>query len=128
MIKKRWNCLAVLFIIAHSSSGGFTQSGAPRSLDISGPWKIIYTDDAKIAEPGYDDSGAAQIAIPGEWMDAVRKSDEMTATVWLRKSVHISDVFSRHHLMLELGEIGIADETYFNGHFIGGTGMSPSDA
>ena len=128
MIQKRWHCIAVLFIIAHSSSCGFTQSGDPRSLDISGPWKIIYTDDAKIAEPGYDDSGAAQIAIPGEWMDAVRKSDEMTATVWLRKSVHISDAFSGHNLMLELGKIGIADETYFNGHFIGGTGMIPSDA
>ena len=128
MLQKRWHCIAVVFIIAHSLSCGFPQSDGPRSIDISGKWKIIYSDDATIANPGYDDSGAGQIEIPGEWMDAVRKNDQMTATVWLRKSVHISDAYSRYNLMLELGEIGIADETYVNGHFIGGTGMIPSDA
>jgi PAS domain S-box-containing protein len=45
--------------------------------------------------------------------------------IWLRKDITIPDTLKNDHLSVLLGKIIIADETYFNGHFIGKTGKFP---
>lgn len=101
-------------------------SGKSHIIDISGQWKVLYDDDVKISRIDYDDSKAAAIRIPGDWNDVLIKRKEMSQILWLRKSVYISDIYSQPNIVLELGNIGIADELYFNGIFIGGNGIIPS--
>jgi AraC-like DNA-binding protein len=95
------------------------------TIGLEGKWKIIATDSAKAASPEYDDSGAPETTIPGDWVDTLKKNDNLLATVWIRKRVHIGREWEGKKLVLSLGRIGIADETWVNGVRIGLSGIIP---
>ncbi len=119
---------ASLIISALHCGGDILEKRGPHSLEVlslSGDWTII-TDGKKGAEhPGFDDSRAQVIAIPGKWDAILRKNQDLAATVWLRKKFSVDDRFRDRQFIMSLGTISIADETYLNGVFIGGTGSFP---
>jgi len=94
-------------------------------IDLSGPWKIVPRDDPAARDPGYDDSGAPEVSLPGDWKSFIKENDDLTATVWLRKKVRVGAEFAGRPLVLSLGRIAVADETWLNGRQVGGTGAFP---
>jgi len=115
--------ILTLFII---TTPGFIQTPIdPHAINISGKWKIIYEDKVEIAKPEYNDSLASDIDLPGNWLDFLKKNDSMAAIIWLRKSVYFDNSLSDSELILDLGNIGVANEVFFNGCYIGVTGGMP---
>ncbi|HOW80966.1 MAG TPA: helix-turn-helix domain-containing protein [Spirochaetota bacterium] len=96
------------------------------TVELSGEWKIIDADTPDAMRPEYDDSKAPAIAIPGKWDHILRKNRDMAATVWLRKKFIIDESLRDRQMVLSLGAISVADETYLNGVLVGGTGFIPS--
>jgi AraC-like DNA-binding protein len=97
-------------------------------LNLAGTWKLADHDNRDMARPEYDDSSARGIAIPGSWGSVLEKNDDLAGTVWLRKKFFIGKDFRENMLILSLGPVGVADETYFNGVFIGGKGEMPAES
>lgn len=95
------------------------------ALNLSGLWKIIITDSPEYASPDFDDSRFPGQVIPGDWGRTIEKNDDLTSTIWLRKKVIIGSEWQGRLLSLVMGRIGIADEAWFNGQQIGGTGVIP---
>lgn len=116
--------LSALCAAAFVSCGAFS-GGRGRSLDLSGKWKLVEAGGVAPADPAYDDSAAAEVAIPGSWDSVLAKNEHLTATVWLRKKAVIGSDFYDRMLVLSLGSIALADEVYVNGAFVGGTGDFP---
>jgi len=116
--------LAGLIIAACTACRGNipAQSGV---IDLQGSWKIIEDGGDAPAAPGYDDSGARDITIPGNWDDILQKNDNLAADLWLRKKFIPGKEFSRELLILSLGNFGVVDRAYVNGRCIGGNGMFP---
>lgn len=96
-------------------------------IDLSGTWKIIPGDDPAARGPAYDDSGAPEVRIPGDWKSFIKENGDLTATVWLRRKVRVGAEFAGKPLVLSLGRIAVADETYVNGRQVGGEGTFPRD-
>ena len=115
----------ILMFLTSAISGCMTKSPETNAINISGQWKIINEDNLKISKSDYDDSNAPVINLPGNWTDLIQKNESMTTLLWLRKAVYIDNSFSGSELILELGKISVAEEVYFNGCFIGGTGGMP---
>jgi len=108
------------------SSGTNEKAGTPVSLH--GNWKIVESDVAEGSQYLYNDSLCREITIPGDWPNLLAKDKNRETTVWLRKKVHIGADLKGMSLHLFLGNIGVADETYFNGVLIGSTGSIPSES
>jgi len=115
----------ILILFISAVPGCIKHSPESPAINISGKWKIINEDNLKFSKPEYDDSNADVIDIPGNWMNFIQKNESMTTLLWLRKAVYIDNSFSNSELILELGKISVAEEVYFNGCFIGGTGGMP---
>lgn len=99
----------------------------PGVMDLGGPWKIVEAGDMAPALPGYDDSRAAALELPGGLDHILAKSDNYSAAVWLRKKVHGGSGLSSKMMVLTLNGIGTADEAYVNGTYVGGTGSFPPE-
>jgi AraC-like DNA-binding protein len=97
----------------------------PGALDLGGAWKIIATDDTAPALPGYDDSRAGTLELPGGLEHILARSDDYSATVWFRKKIFIGSGQAPKMMVLTLNGIGTADEAYVNGSFVGGSGAFP---
>lgn len=95
-------------------------------IDLSGEWKIIETDNTANASLSFDDSIYPDIPIPGNWLDILKKNDDLAATVWIRKKVFIDIDHSFKQPLLFVERIGVADEAYFNGVRIGSSGIIPA--
>lgn len=121
----RKNIIYILFIIILAIPLYNCSKTDPASIDLSGKWNIIYSDEKFNADPAYDITDTGQIDIPGDWNHFLAKNDHMSATIWLRKEVTIGGEFINSQLVLSPGKIGIADETYFNGTLIGYSGRIP---
>lgn len=115
----------ILIFFVSAVPGCIKHPPEKHAVNISGKWKIINEDNLKFSKSEYDDSDAAVIDLPGNWMNLIQKSESMTTLLWLRKAVYIDDSFSNSELILELGKISVAEEVYFNGCFIGSTGGMP---
>jgi AraC-like DNA-binding protein len=127
--RKHISLLFVLFALFAGCDCAVRPVGADAAhdvLDLSGQWKIVPGDSPVLRLPDYDDSRAASIEIPGKWDRFLRQNRDLTATVWLRKKVRIDSSLRDRQMVLSLGPVSIADETYFNGVFVGGTGRIPS--
>ncbi len=118
--------IAIVLLLFILATPGFLKTPVdPDTINISGKWKIIYNDNTEIAKPDYNDAVAADIYLPGNWVSFLKQNDSMSAVIWLRKSVFIDNSSSNSELILDLGNIGVANEVYLNGCFIGVTGGMP---
>ena len=95
-------------------------------FSLAGPWKIMLGDDARYADPGYDDSSWDTVTMPGSLMPYILpRTGRISGVLWLRKTVYVDRDLSREDLGLIMGRIANADETYFNGIRVGGMGEFP---
>ena len=91
-------------------------------------WRIKTLDNMDFATPQYDDSTWQQIAVGQAWESTVGNYDGIA---WYRKSLVLDRKLLRKAvrcgggMVLRLGKIDDADETYFNGVKIGSTGEFP---
>jgi cephalosporin-C deacetylase len=113
--------------ICHFFFGKSIANAQPVNLKTD-DWRINMSDDANFGTPQYDDSKWQKIAVGMAWENAVGNFDGIG---WYRKTV----VLDRKNLrcavrcgggmVLRLGKIDDADETYFNGVKIGSSGEFP---
>jgi GGDEF domain-containing protein len=98
-------------------------------FSLAGDWKIMLGDDAKYADPGYDDSSWDTVTMPGSMMPYILpKTGNINGILWLRKTVNVDRSLQGEDFGLILGRIGNADETFFNGIRVGSTGEFPPEA
>ena len=90
---------------------------------LKGQWKFTIGDNAKWADPAFDDSKWEHIYAPSNWEDQGYRG--YNGFAWYRKSVRIAQKYANNNLFLNLGRIDDADEVYFNGKLIGSTGTFP---
>ncbi|MDA9985060.1 sialate O-acetylesterase [Flavobacteriaceae bacterium] len=84
-------------------------------------WIDLNLSDGLIVEANYNDSDWSKIQLPGRY-DGHINGGEFNGAIWFRKNVFIDDLDSDY--ILTIGAVDDMDETYVNGHKIGGlTGM-----
>ena len=114
----------------------FTQLFSPtlfsQPLDLSGAgWHFQKGDDLAWKKPDFDHSDWQPIAVGMPWESALQI--EYNGWAWYRRSLVISEREYKKatqkygSMILSLGMIDDADETYFNGVKIGTTGKLPPD-
>ncbi len=68
-------------------------------------------------QPGFDDSGWQQMALPTLWEQAALTNFD--GLVWFRKTVEVPPAWAGKDVVLELGPIDDMDTTWFNGVEVG---------
>ena len=104
---------------------------APVVVDLSEGWSFKSGDDAAWSVDGFDDSGWSAIEVGKEWEG--QGNPGYDGFGWYRKRFVVPDGLREEAglgvegLLLELGKVDDVDETWFNGHRVGGTGTLPPD-
>ncbi|MDZ7374464.1 MAG: glycoside hydrolase, partial [candidate division KSB1 bacterium] len=93
------------------------------AIDLSGTWRFRPGDDTCWARPGLDDTRWDEIRVPSYWEK--EGYPDLDGYAWYRKTVVIPKDLAASKLILVLGYVNDADETYFNGRLIGHTGRFP---
>lgn len=84
-------------------------------------WDNLDLGDNMVSKTSHNDGEWEEIYLPGSY-DKLVEGGEFNGAVWFRKNVFIDDITSDY--TLTIGAIDDMDETYVNGHKIGGyTGM-----
>ena len=94
-----------------------------QSHTLPSKWKFIPEDDPAFKEKDFDDSKWNIISVPLSWIKAGVNKEHSIG--WYRTEINLPDSFLNNELVLFVGSIDDADETYFNGHLIGATGKFP---
>src|SRR4030042_5861941 len=116
--------LGMMLFVGVCAHDAATSDGNRPSL--AGPWKIQVSDDERYAGADYDDSSWDTVRLPSSMMRyAENKAGSITGILWIRRTIYLDRVIPKQDIGLILGRIGNADETYFNGVKIGGTGWFP---
>ncbi len=118
----------LFFLCVLSATGGCYSATGGDSVDLSGTWKLVPRDDPAARLPAYDDSSDRSIDLPGTWPSLMNANRDLTATVWLRKQFDVPPTLKGKPLVLSLGRIAVADETYINGIHAGSEGSFPPDS
>ena len=89
-------------------------------------WRMKTGDDARWAEPNFDDSNWAAGALPA----GIRRIDQggpmpVEKTTWFRTTVPIAELWKRQKLSLGIGPLDAVYEVFVNGIRIGGIGSMP---
>ena len=110
---------------------GFTRIEA-QPIDITTDnWKFQTGDDSTWATPQYNDQNWQPIEVGKQWEAVIAGYDGFG---WYRKTIVLDSramrraVRCKGSLVLRLGKIDDADETFFNGVKIGETGQMPPNA
>jgi len=99
-------------------NSGFTTSAEKVALpviDLAGEWLFKSGDSPDYKQKDLDDSGWRRVTLP---MMSCAYTQEMEFH-WLRRKVFIPKAFQGYGLLLTLGKIDGASETYFNGKRVG---------
>ncbi|WP_412068366.1 glycoside hydrolase [Rubrivirga sp. IMCC43871] len=94
-------------------------AGVPIVADLEGLWRFS-PGDGPWAAPALDDSGWAQIRVPGTWEP--QGFSGLDGIAWYRTRVSLSDEDTSRDLILVLGAVDDLDEAFVNGVRVGGTG------
>jgi cephalosporin-C deacetylase len=120
-------CLFMFTWFCHFFFGKSIANAQPVDLKTTA-WRIKMEDNAAFATPQYEDSTWQTIAVGQPWENAVGNYDGIG---WYRKTVFLDRKTLRRAvrcgggMVLRLGKIDDADETYFNGVKIGSMGEFP---
>ncbi len=91
-----------------------------RIEDMQGPFETDSEAIARWKTPDLDDSQWRMMTVPGYWEG--QELGEFDGTVWLRKTIELTEKQIAADATLELSMIDDTDETYFNGTLVGRTG------
>jgi sialate O-acetylesterase len=92
-------------------------------LDLSGSWKFSIGDNARWANPEFDDRNWETIRVPSAWES--RGFHGYDGYAWYRTSFQLPTSVGTDNLYLSLGYIDDVDEVYLNGKLIGFSGSFP---
>jgi sialate O-acetylesterase len=90
-------------------------------LAIESGWKLRQGDDAAWKSPSFDDRSWRRVTVPAFWETQGLKGYDGYG--WYRVHFRVPASFAGRHLILLLGKVDDADETYLNGEKIGRTGL-----
>ena len=135
LIPGKENVLAVR-VYDSEMTGGIVRAGYQKHIGIygdptmivpevslRGEWSFMPGDREEWAEPGYDDHAWHPVFVPAYWeTQGFRGLDGFG---WYRTRFKISPALAGKTLVLLLGKIDDADQTFLNGHLIGKTGAMP---
>lgn len=92
-------------------------------LDLRGTWKIELGDNARWADPGFNDSKWDDIKVPAPWEDEGFPGYDGYA--WYRKHFTVDKSLKDRIIYLNIGYVDDVSEVYLNGHMIGFEGEFP---
>jgi len=92
-------------------------------LSLTGDWKFMPGDREEWAEPVYNDSSWHPVYVPAYWETQGFRG--LDGFAWYRRPFHVPPELAGQTLVLLLGKIDDADQTYLNGRLIGKTGIMP---
>jgi sialate O-acetylesterase len=92
----------------------------PLDVCLNGAWKFAVGDDGRWASPDWNDASWETQEVPGFWES--HGHEEYNGFAWYRRSVVLPGSHRKEKLILLLGKIDDADQTFFNGVLIGQTG------
>ena len=99
----------------------------PLQLSITrGRWLFQKGDDLAWKEPACDDAAWQPVDLPDYW-EAHSNYNEDNVYGWFRRRITIPTELRGKDFMLAVGKVDDVDETFFNGHKIGGLGTFPPD-
>ncbi|MDQ1256809.1 MAG: alpha-L-fucosidase [Candidatus Hydrogenedentes bacterium] len=101
-----------------------TRAAVNPRIALEGEWKFSKGDDRAWKQPGFDDSGWERVNLPAPW-ETHSNYTEDNAYGWYRKTITVPKEWKDLALVLPLGKLDDADETFFNGDKIGKTGQMP---
>jgi GH15 family glucan-1,4-alpha-glucosidase len=94
-------------------------------INLAGEWLFKTGDDLKWASPGIDDSKWTKLKVPATFES--QGFENYDGFAWYRLHFDVPSNLMTQELMLLLGKIDDADETYLNGVKIGETGKFPPE-
>ncbi|MBD3290708.1 glycoside hydrolase [candidate division KSB1 bacterium] len=117
--------IPVLMIMFASSDLPALERGMKRIVNLNGRWKFEIGDNPRWADPKFDDNSWEEIYVPSSWEDEGFPGYDGFA--WYRTSFELDRIEENKTYYLYLGTIDDVDETYFNGHYLGSSGVFPPD-
>jgi len=93
---------------------------------MAGKWKFHKGNEEVWKSPSYNDKDWQIVDVPSYWENTSNYTEDYVYG-WYRRTIVIPHELKGHKLVLPLGAIDDADETYFNGTKIGGLGSFPPD-
>lgn len=110
-----------LYLCVFFTAGPLQAETAHLSLALDGLHKFSPDDNPAYADPSFNDSQWASVAVPGSWQSqGIRVANGIG---WYRIHCTVPGSFRNVQPAVFLGRIGDADEVFFNGIKIGGEGL-----
>jgi beta-galactosidase len=108
---------------------GFVKSGSPDQdmpvlSVVKGQWKFNKGDDLKWKAPDLDDNTWQNVNLPATWEKHSNYTED-NVYGWYRREIIVPENMKGKDVMINVGMIDDADETYLNGVLIGATGSFP---
>lgn len=102
---------------------GIYASDLPQPLmNLGGVWLLKTGDDPSCKTPDADETGFQSITVPGTWDEFGLGNYDGYA--WYRKTFQLTSIPAEDTMVLLLGKVDDADETFLNGTKIGETGTN----
>jgi len=129
-LRARFRCafLSFALFLATAPVASAREIADPAKVtSLAGPWRFLPGDEMVYADPGYEDSGWAQIRIP----TGFGRHDADSAFAWYRITLDYGPEVAQERADLDLGvTIGQVDSAYqlfAGGILLGGVGRLPPD-
>jgi beta-galactosidase len=91
---------------------------------VRGNWKFSEGDNMAWNDPGLNDSSWQTVKLPSTW-EAHSNYTPDNVYGWYRRELTVPANLQGKDIVLDVGKIDDADETYFNGQKVGGMGQFP---
>jgi hypothetical protein len=116
------------FIQSGMDKAGFVRQAEPppgAQINLAGDWRFRTGDKGDWKKPEFDDNGWKKIKVPAHWEEEGYPGYDGLA--WYRTSIFIpaDSPLRKSKVILRLGAVDDADQTFFNGVNIGGMGDFP---
>ncbi len=98
--------------------------GAAELPVVRGEWQFNKGDDTLWKNPEFNDSAWQTVKLPANWEDHSNYTDD-NVYGWFRRELTIPADFNGKDIVINMGKIDDADETFFNGVKVGGLGQFP---
>ncbi len=106
------------------SPSGTEADSIPEIRAAAGEWKFNRGDDPSWKNPGLKDGSWQTVTLPSNWETHSDYTDD-NVIGWYRRELAVPADAKGKDILVNLGKIDDADETFFNGVKVGGLGSFP---
>ena len=117
--------LSIAFLTSFALCGAASAQEWSTLVNLKGQWKFELGDDARWADPKFQDANWDNIKVPGPWEDQGYPGYDGYA--WYRKHFRIEQKLRDAAIYLHIGYVDDVSEVYLNGHMVGFEGQFPPD-